>query len=72
METERWLSVEEIGAHLGVSKETIYRWLEKRKIPAHRVGRLWKFKASEVDNWVVDGDAFSKTENNIQGTIWQN
>lgn len=48
-ESERWLSVEEIGAHLGVSKETIYRWLEKKKMPAHRVGRLWKFKASEVD-----------------------
>lgn len=56
-ESERWLSVEEIGAHLGVSKETIYRWLEKKKMPAHRVGRLWKFKASEVDNWVRDGGA---------------
>jgi len=56
-ETERWLSVEEIAAHLGISKETIYRWLEKEKIPAHRVGRLWKFKASEVDQWVKDGEA---------------
>jgi excisionase family DNA binding protein len=58
METgERWLSVEEIAAHLGISKETIYRWLEKEKIPAHRVGRLWKFKASEVDQWVIEGEA---------------
>lgn len=56
-ETERWLSVEEIAAHLGISKETIYRWLEREKIPAHRVGRLWKFKASEVDRWVKDGEA---------------
>lgn len=56
-ETERWLSVEEIAAHLGISKETIYRWLEKEKIPAHRVGRLWKFKASEVDQWVKEGEA---------------
>jgi excisionase family DNA binding protein len=49
--TERWLSVEEIAAHLGVSKETIYRWLEKedekRRIPANRIGRFWKFKASQ-------------------------
>ncbi len=56
-ETERWLSVEEIAAHLGVSKETIYRWLEKKKVPAHRVGRLWKFKASEVDDWIKNGGA---------------
>jgi excisionase family DNA binding protein len=54
---ERWLSVEEIATHLGVSKETVYRWLEKGKIPAHRVGKLWKFKPSEVDAWVISGEA---------------
>ncbi len=58
METsERWLSVEEIAGHLGVSKETIHRWLAKSKIPAHRVGKLWKFKTSEVDSWVTEGGA---------------
>ena len=56
-ESERWLSVEEIGAHLGLSKETIYRWLEKKNVPAHRVGRLWKFKASEIDHWIKAGGA---------------
>jgi excisionase family DNA binding protein len=56
---ERWLSVEDIAAHLGISKETVYRWLEKRRIPAHRVGKLWKFKTSEVDRWVMDGGADS-------------
>jgi excisionase family DNA binding protein len=57
MSTEPWYSVEEIAKHLGVSKETIYRWLEKGKIPAHRVGKLWKFKTSEVDEWVRSGEA---------------
>lgn len=55
--SERWLSVEEIASHLGVSKETIHRWLAKSKIPAHRVGKLWKFKTSEVDSWVTKGGA---------------
>lgn len=54
---ERWLSVEEIAGHLGISKETVYRWLEKKKIPAHRVGKLWKFRASEIDAWVIKGGA---------------
>lgn len=57
VESERWLSVDEIAHHLGVSKETVYRWLEKRKVPAHRIGKLWKFKPSEVDQWVVSGEA---------------
>lgn len=54
---ERWLSVDEIALHLGISKETVYRWLEREKIPAHRIGKLWKFRASEVDVWVLGGGA---------------
>lgn len=57
MELQPWLSVEGIADYLGVSKETIYRWLERKKIPAHRIGKLWKFKPSEVDIWVMSGGA---------------
>ncbi len=68
IEAERWLSVEEIAAHLGVSKETIYRWLEKkdekRRIPANRIGRLWKFKASEVDEWIRNDGAVEDANEN--------
>lgn len=59
---EPWLSVGGIAKHLGISKETVYRWLEKRKIPAHRIGKLWKFKASEVDAWVINGNASESPE----------
>lgn len=54
---ERWLSVEEIADHLGVSKDTVYAWVSSKDMPGHRVGRLWKFKASEVDQWVRAGGA---------------
>jgi excisionase family DNA binding protein len=52
---ERWLSVNEIAAHLGVNRDTIYKWIERKKLPAHKVGRLWKFMASEVGAWVRAG-----------------
>lgn len=55
--SERWLSVDEIAQHLGVSKESIYRWAETGKIPASKVGRQWRFKVSDVDNWVRAGQA---------------
>ncbi len=54
---ERWLSVAEIAAHLGVNPDTIYKWIERKQLPAHKVGRLWKFTASEVDEWVRAGKA---------------
>ncbi len=54
---DRWLSVSDICQHLGVSQDTIYRWIEQRALPAHRVGRFWKFKKADVDAWVRDGNA---------------
>jgi len=55
--TDRWLSVQEIAQYLGISKETIYRWVESKKIPAHKIGKQWKFKSLEVDHWVLNGEA---------------
>ena len=55
--TDRWLSVEEIGEHLGISKDTVYAWISKKSLPAHRVGRFWKFQRVEVDAWVRSGGA---------------
>lgn len=53
----RWLSVEEIAEYLGVSKDTIYTWITRKEMPAHKVGRLWKFKTEEVDEWVRSAGA---------------
>jgi excisionase family DNA binding protein len=54
---DRWLSVDEICAYLGVSRDTVYKWIDTKDMPAHRVGRLWKFKKAEVDDWVRAGGA---------------
>lgn len=50
--TEPWVSADAIAEHLGVTKDSVYTWIAKRGMPAHRVGRLWKFQLSEVDAWV--------------------
>jgi excisionase family DNA binding protein len=53
--TEPWASVDDVAKHLGVAKDSIYRWIDHRGLPAHKIGRLWKFKLSEVDTWVRAG-----------------
>jgi len=59
---DRWLSMKEIYKHLGVSDDTVYKWINSYDMPAHRLGRLWKFKKTEVDEWVKSGGTAEKTK----------
>ncbi|HAT1781750.1 TPA: helix-turn-helix domain-containing protein [Legionella pneumophila] len=59
---DRWLSVDEIGEYLGVKRDTVYKWINERGMPASKIGRLWKFKINEVDTWIKKG---SKQESDI-------
>lgn len=54
---ERWLSVEESAEYLGVSKDTVYARISSKRMPSHWVGRFWKFKTAEVEEWGRAGDA---------------
>ncbi len=53
---EKWISIDEAAEHLGVKTSTLRDWIKKDKgIPAHRIGKMWKFKISELDKWVESG-----------------
>lgn len=49
---EPWVGIAEVAAHLQVSKDTVYRWVDTQGLPGHRVGRLFRFRLSQVDEWV--------------------
>jgi len=57
MTTEPWVSLDDVVKHLGVARDSVSRWLECKGLSAHKVGRIWKFKLSEVDAWVRAGGA---------------
>jgi len=54
--------VEQIAGHLRGTRDSIYRWIDRKGLPAHRVGRLWKFQLSEIDEWVRKGSADEEKE----------
>ena len=54
---EKWSTLKEVQEYLGVGRETILQWIAKRSMPAYKVGKFWKFKLSEVDEWIRSGGA---------------
>lgn len=58
---ENWVGIDEAALHLGVTKDTIRNWIKKTDIPARKIGKLWKFKLSELDEWVKSGKSAINT-----------
>ena len=52
---EKWIGTEEAAKYLDVKVATIRKWLKDKKISAHKIGKLWKFKKTELDEWVKSG-----------------
>ena len=52
---DRYYSMPEIMKYLGISRDTALRWIATKRMPAHKIGKNWKFKLSEIDEWVNSG-----------------
>jgi excisionase family DNA binding protein len=62
LNVEKWVSMDFIMEYLDAAREKILTWITTRAMPAHKVGRQWKFKVSEVDEWIRSGGAADKAE----------
>src|ERR1044072_5568058 len=49
---ESFLTTEEVLDYLQVNLRTVYRLIKAGKIPAVRVGRQWRFRKRDIDNWL--------------------
>lgn len=54
---DRWISLEEAASYMDVTKDTVRNLIKKTEIPAHKIGKLWKFKKSELDEWIKSGNS---------------
>lgn len=58
---EKWIGIDEAAEYLGVRPVTLREWIRRGKdIPAHKIGKQWKFKCSELDDWVKSGQSADK------------
>ena len=53
---DNYISIDEAAEYLGIKTVTLRNWIKKdESLPAHKIGKLWKFKRSELDAWVQSG-----------------
>jgi excisionase family DNA binding protein len=57
-----WLTLEEAAQYLKMGKSTLYDLARKENIPAHKMGREWRFDAEELDRWLKSGPSVSIRE----------
>ena len=55
LSTDGWIGIDEAAKYMDVTKDTVRNWIKKTDIPAHKIGKLWKFKRSELDSWIKSG-----------------
>lgn len=53
---DKYISIDDAAAYLGIKTVTLRKWIkDKPDIPVHRIGKLWKFKRTELDEWIASG-----------------
>ena len=67
--SERWVSMEEICNHLGASRDTIKKMVKTQKMPAYKFDRKWKFKISEVDEWMRSQNYITNEESEADENV---
>ena len=55
MNVEKWVNLEDVAVHLSLSQDTVRTWIKEGKLPLYKAGKRYKFKISEVDEWVRTG-----------------
>jgi excisionase family DNA binding protein len=54
MSVREVMNIKEASEYLGVSPDTLYKYVYEEKIPAFKLGNRWKFKKSKLDQWMED------------------
>ena len=66
---ERWLSVDEVAEYLGIKRFTVYKWVQRLGLPVKKIGRLLRFRKSEIDKWIENQDFKTKIKDKSAESI---
>ena len=46
------MTVKDLAQYLKIAEKTAYRFALEGKIPGFKVGSAWRFRKSEIDEWI--------------------
>lgn len=49
---EQMIGVSQVAEILGVKEHTIRQWVHQKKLPFYKIGRLVKFRESDIEEWI--------------------
>lgn len=53
---DAYITIKELASYLKVKQSTVYNWVSNERIPASKVVGQWRFKRSEIDQWIKDSN----------------
>jgi excisionase family DNA binding protein len=60
-ESREVMNIRQASQYLGVSPDTLYKYVYEEKIPAFKLGNRWKFKKSKLDEWMEEKSTMRET-----------
>ena len=54
MDNDDILTIKELSLYLKLAEKTAYRLVSDGKIPGFKVGGAWRFRKSEIDQWIKE------------------
>ena len=49
-----FLTVDEVAKRFGVNVTTVYRLVQRGRLPAFKIGNQWRFSEARLEEWVAD------------------
>lgn len=50
-----WMTVHDVADYLQLSTMMVYKLAQEGRIPAAKIGRIWRFEKNTIDNWLKAG-----------------
>jgi len=58
------MNIRQASQYLGVSADTLYKYVGEQRIPAFKLGNRWRFKKSKLDQWMEEKSNQMETKSN--------